>query len=277
MIRIVTDSTADIPEELAQEHDIVVVPAIVTFGTETFREGVDITRAQFYSKLVSSPHFPTTSQPSAGEFAEAYARAGREGHDVLGIHLGSTFSGLFGTARLATEMNPDIRVTLFDTGLLSMGTGLLVLEAARAARRGASLGAILEMLHSMRRRTHVIAALDTVEFLRRGGRLTSLNAALARILGIRPVVHVHEGMLEQLARTRHRASSLQRLVEIADAFAPMAHLVVLHTAAVDEASAVAEKLSHLNSGVKPAIIEAGSVIGTHTGPGAVGLACVTEP
>lgn len=276
MIRIVTDSTADIPAELAEEHGIIVVPAIVNFGMETFREGSDITRAQFYSKLVSSPHFPTTSQPSAGEFAEAYVQASREGHKVLSIHLGAAFSGLFGAAQLAADMNPHIPVTLFDTGLLSMGTGLLVLQAAEAAQRGASLEEILEMLKSMRKRTHVVAALDTVEFLRRGGRITSLNAALARILSIRPVIHVHGGQLHQLARTRHRQRSLRRVVDIAKTFAPFSRIVVLHTAALQEAASVAERISHLNSGVKPAIIEAGSVIGTHTGPGAVGFACATS-
>ncbi len=276
MIRIVTDSTADIPRELAQAHGIAVVPAIVNFGMETFREGVDITRGQFYSRLMSTPDIPTTSQPSAGEFAEAYAYASRDGYEVLAIHLGSAFSGLFNTARLAAEMSPHIPVTLFDTGLLSMGSGLLVLEAAEAAEQGASLEQILETLSSMRRRTHVIATLDTVEYLRRGGRLTSLNAALARILSIRPVIHVYDGELQQLARTRHREASLRRVADIAAAFAPFDRFVVLHTAALEEASSFAERISYLNSGVKPAIIEAGSVIGTHTGPGAVGFACVTK-
>ncbi len=276
MVRIVTDSTADIPEDLAQEYDIAVVPAIINFGMETFREGVDITRSQFYSKLVSSPHFPTTSQPSAGEFAEAYAHASRDGHEVLAIHLGAAFSGLFNTARLAAEMNPRTPVTLFDTGLLSMGTGILVLEAAQAAKRGDSLDEILEMLKALRPRTHVIAALDTVEFLRRGGRLTHFNAALAKILSIRPVIHVHEGQLNQMARTRHREASLQRLVEIVGTFAPFGQLVALHAAAPEEAALIAERTSHLNSGHKPAIIEAGAVIGAHIGPGALGFAWITK-
>ncbi len=276
MVRIVTDSTSDIPRELAREHGIHVVPAIVNFGLESFREGVDISTGEFFARLVASPTLPTTSQPSVGEFMEAYAQAGQSGEPVLGIHLGSTFSGLFGAAQLASESLAERNVSVYDSGLLSMGLGLMVLEAAKAARKGATLEQLIHLLNSLKPRTRVIAVLDTLEYLRRGGRLTRISATLGRLLSIRPVIQVFDNRLEQLARTRHRENSLHRLLEIAQTHAPFDHLVVLHTAAAEVADWFATRLSRLNSGVKPAIIEAGSVIGTHAGPGAVGFACITK-
>lgn len=276
MVRIVTDSTADIPRHMALEHDIRVVPAIVNFGLKSFREGVDISTSEFFSRLVASPTLPTTSQPSVGEFMEAYAEAAQSGEPVLGIHLGSTFSGLFSAAQLASQSMPERSVTVYDSGLLSMGLGLMVIEAAKAARKGASLEQLIHLLDSMRLRTRVIAVLDTLEYLRRGGRLSRISATLGRILSVRPVIQVFDNRLEQLARTRHRENSLRRLLEFAQKHAPFDHLVVLHTAAAEVADWFATHLSRLNSGVKPAIIEAGSVIGTHTGPGAVGFACVAR-
>jgi DegV family protein with EDD domain len=275
VVKIVTDSTADIPRELAHQHEILVVPAIVNFGLESFHEGVDISTSEFFTRLAASDALPTTSQPSVGEFIEAYTRACGDGEAVLAIHLASAFSGLFGAAKLAAEMSPQLPVTIFDSGLLSMGMGLMVLEAAKAAQQGATMSDLLGLLDSMRPRTRVIAVLDTVEYLRRGGRVTAIAATLGKILSIRPIIQAHDNQLSQLARTRHRQNSLSRLVQIAETYAPVDRFVVLHAAAPDAASSVADRLSHLNSGSKPAIIEVGSVIGTHVGPGAVGFACVT--
>lgn len=275
MVRIVTDSTSDLPRELAHEHGIRIVPAVVNFGLESFREGVDISTTEFFARLVASPTFPTTSQPSVGEFMEVYAQAGPSGEPVLGIHLGSTFSGLFSTAQLAAE-SMQRNVSVYDSGLLSMGLGLMAIEAAKAARKGATLEQLVHLLDSLKPRTRVIAVLDTLKYLRRGGRLTRISATLGRLLSIRPVIQVFDNRLEQLARTRHRQNSLHRLLEIAQTHAPFDHLVVLHTAAAEVADWFATRLSRLNFGVKPAIIEAGSVIGTHAGPGAVGFACITK-
>jgi DegV family protein with EDD domain len=276
VVKIVTDSTADIPSELAKQHGILVVPAILSFGLDSFREGVEISTSQFFARLAASETLPTTSQPSVGEFMEAYASASGSGDEVLAIHLASAFSGLFGTAKLAAEMSPQVPITIFDSSLLSMGMGLMVLEAAKAAGQGASMEDLLRLLNSLKPRTRVIAVLDTLEYLRRGGRLTYVSATLGRILSIRPVIQVHDNQLTQLARTRHRQNSLDRLLQIAETHAPFDRLVVLHTVALDAASWVADHLSHLNSGAIPAIIEAGSVIGTHAGPGAVGFACITK-
>jgi DegV family protein with EDD domain len=276
VVKIVTDSTADIPRDLAQQQGVLVIPDIINFGLESFREGVDISKSEFFARLITSETLPTTSQPSVGEFMEAYASAsGNGGEEVLAIHLGSTFSGLYGTAKLAADSAPKVPVTIYDSGLLTLGMGLLVLEAAKAARQGATLAEIVNMLDRMRPRTRVIAVLDTLEYLRRGGRLSRVSATLGKILSVRPVIQVYENQLTQLARTRHRQNSLDRLVQFAEMHAPFEHLLVLHTAALDAAASVADRLSHLNSGARPAIIEAGSVIGTHAGPGAVGFACVT--
>ena len=276
MVKIVTDSTADLPRELAQQHGILVVPAILNFGLESFREGVDISTSEFFIRLASSPTLPTTSQPSVGEFIEAYTRASGDGEEILAIHLGSTFSGLFGAAKLAAEMAPQLRVTVFDSGLLSMGIGLMALEAAKAAQQGATIQDLLNLLNSMRPRTRVVAVLDTLEYVRRGGRLSRISATLGNILSVRPTIQAFDNGLHQLARTRHRQNSLNRLVQFAEEYAPSDHLIVLHAAALDTAKSIAERLAHLNSGAKPAIIEVGSVIGTHVGPGAVGFASVAK-
>jgi len=275
VVKIVTDSTADIPRDLAQQQGVLVIPDLINFGLESFREGVDLSTSEFFARLITSTTLPTTSQPSVGEFMEAYASASGDGEEVLAIHLGSTFSGLYGTAKLAADSAPNVPVTIYDSGLLTLGMGLLVLEAAKAAREGATLAELVNMLNRMRPRTRVIAVLDTLEYLRRGGRLSRVSATLGKILSLRPVIQVYENQLTQLARTRHRQNSLDRLVQFAEMHAPFEHLIVLHTVAQDAAASVADRLAHLNSGARPAIIEAGSVIGTHAGPGAVGFACVT--
>jgi len=274
VVRIVTDSTSDISREWAEQEGIFIIPALVIFGMESLREGVDLSTSELYSRMVTSPHHPTTSQPSAGEFMEAYTTASEGGHELFAIHLGSAFSGLFNTARLAAEMMPHVPITLYDSGLFTMGMGLLVLEAARAAREGATAKELTALLDGLRPRTRVVAVLDTLEYLRRGGRLSLFGATLGKILSIRPTIQIYESVLSQVARTRHRENSLHRLVQIAESHAPFERLVVLHTAARETASRIAERLAHLNSGVKPAIIEAGAVIGTHAGPGAVGFAGV---
>jgi DegV family protein with EDD domain len=277
MIKIVTDSTADIPLELAEENGILVIPAILTFGMQSFRDGIDITKSEFYLRLVTSPTLPTTSQPSVGEFAEAYEQAAAEADQVLAIHLGSAFSGLFETAQLTVQMHPDLPVTLFDSGLVTMGCGILALEAAHAASQGASLDEILAMLNDARPRTYVNAALDTLEYLRRGGRLSRISATIGRLLSVRPVIEIHENELLSVARTRHRENSLRRLLKIVESRAPLERLYAVHAADPETADWLAERAAHLNSGDKPAIIEAGSVVGTHAGPRAVGFAYMRKP
>jgi DegV family protein with EDD domain len=272
MIRIVTDSTADVPADFVRELNIVVVPAHVIFGEESYSDGVTITRDEFYQRLAVTDRLPTTSTPSAGEFAEVYRQIGG---DILSIHLPAKLSSLYSTAYAGAQLVPEARVTLFDSGSLAMGMGWQVIAAARAAQAGHSLDELLRLLADMRQRVRVYAGLDTLEFLRRSGRVSWARARLGQLLHIKPLVEVRDGEVLALERVRTRRAMIDRLKQLALDLGPVEQLAVQHTRAADDARAIAADLAaQLNLHEPPVVCEATTAIGTHVGPNGLGVIAV---
>ncbi len=272
-VRLVTDSTCDLPAATVEALDIVVVPLTVSFGEESFREGVDITPEVFYQKLVASPQLPKTSQPSVASFKDAYASLATETEEIVSIHLSSRLSGTLNSASIAREeADRHLRIELIDSYQVSVGLGVIVNEAAAAAKAGASLADVVDVARTAMDRVKVTVAVDTMEFLKRGGRVSRLQSLFGSLLSIKPILQVADGEAHPFERVRTRAKAMQRLQEISLADQTLQKLVIASTsdasAAYALADAVKPKLPHT-------IIELayiGSVVGTHVGPGAVGIA-----
>lgn len=273
MINIVTDSTSDIPADIARELSITVIPVHVIFGEESFDDGVTITREDFYRRLKTSSVLPTTSTPSPGEFAEVYERVGGE---VLSVHVAAKWSSLLDTAQLGASLVPQTHVTFWDSGKLAMGLGWQVILAARAAQQGQSLAGLLQTLEDAQRRVHLFAALDTLSYLRRSGRVNPFLARFGQLLNVKPIIDVGNGEISMAGRAHTRRAAIERLKEMTFELGPLQSLAVLHTACYDSARQLADEFAQVMPTMRESIFicEATTAVGTHVGPNALGIAAV---
>ena len=274
MVKVVTDSTADIPTELAAELEITIVPCNVHFGLETYRDGLDLSKEEFYTKLKTSFTLPTTSAPAAGLFEATYRKLTSETGQIVSIHLASALSAIYNAAYLWAEAISDAEITLIDSGQASMGLGWLVIAAARAAQAGQSLAQIVALVKDTMSRVRVFAALDTLEYLQKGGRVGKAVAVLGTLLNIKPLIEIRDSAVLPLERVRTRRKSIQRLIELVADLGPLDELAVLHSHAPQEARRLAEEISFLYPLERILITEVGVIIGTHAGPNGLGVACV---
>ncbi|MFN3929852.1 MAG: DegV family protein [Thermoflexus sp.] len=276
MIRIVTDSGAHLPPELFREYNITVVPLVVNIGGRTYYEGEDLDLEAFYQYLRTSPTLPTTSQPPVGRFYEAYRRLSEEGHSIISIHLSSLLSGTYASAVAAREMLPEAEIHVVDTHLISVPQGILVLEAARMARAGATVREIIERLEFMKARTAFYFVLDTLEYLLKSGRVTHLQALLGNLLQLKPILKLQEGRIEAHERVRTTQRARARLQELIREYAQGRRdlrIGVMHTRLPDVAEEIARSLQEELQPIEIFIAEAGPAVATHAGPGGLGLAC----
>lgn len=273
MINIVTDSTSDIPPDMARELNITVIPVHVIFGEESFDDGVTITREDFYRRLKTTKVLPTTSTPSIGEFAEVYQRVGGE---IVSIHVAAKWSSLLNVAQLGAELAPDARITFFDSGKLAMGLGWQVILAARAAQQGKSATDIVQVLQAAKPRVRLFAALDTLEFLRRSGRVNTLLARFGQLLSIKPIIDVGDGEVSMVDRVRTRHAAVDRIREITRQLGPLQSLAVLHTSNYETARVLADEFAATIPQLREPIIvcEATTAVGTHVGPNGLGIAAI---
>jgi len=277
MIRVVTDSTADIPDEVVRELDITVVPVHVIFGTQSYDDGINLSRQEFYERLTSANPLPSTSAPSAGEFESAYRRLQDSGADtVISIHIARALSVVQNAALIGADGVPGLNVTLVDSEQVSMGLGWQVIEAARAAKAGKSAAEVVDAAERTKQRVRLYAALDTLEYVRRSGRVGWAAAAIGQLLKIKPLVEVRNGAVLSLDRARTRAHSIQRLKELIADQGALRGLAVLHTHAIDAARSLADEFRALYPALSDPIhvVEATTAIGTHVGPNGLGVACV---
>jgi DegV family protein with EDD domain len=274
-IRIITDSNCDLPPDIVQEYGITVVPMYINIGSKSYLDGVEMSRQEFYEGL---PHFeahPMTSVPGPGAFVEIYERLAAEGAtEILAIHISSSLSAMVNSARLAAEEWDDLPVTVVDSGNLTLGTGLQVVAAAKAAAEGRSLSEILDLLEDLASRTFCYAALDTVEFLRRSGRLSRFQSSLASVLQIKPLLKMNNGEVE-MERVRTRQRALDRVIELVDELGALEDLALVHTHAPERAEALRHRAAALFTGHgAPLSAEVTPVIGAHIGPGAAGFVAI---
>lgn len=272
--KIVTDSAADIPDDLVQELEIGVIYNYVNFGEESLQDKIGISRDEFYARLIADSVVPTTSTPSTGEFTQLYQDIGAPDADVISLHPPSGLSGLCNAARLAAQEFPEGCVTVVDTEQLSMGIGWQVIAAARMAQAGASVAEILAHLTKLRPRVHVFAALDTVEYLRRSGRVSWAQAIVSTLLNIKPMIEVREGQVLPLERVRTKRRSLSRLVELTQDLGKLESLAVLYTHQPDGTDELRQRLAQQCIGDKVLTVNVTPIIGVHTGPNGLGIAAV---
>jgi DegV family protein with EDD domain len=277
-VKIVTDSTADIPPEIAAKLGIEVVPLRVEFGNKSYRDGVDLNGEELYRLLRESPTLPTTSQPSLGELQQVYHALTADGCDVVSVHVSSGLSGTYNVAVLAAESEEDRpgagRVAVVDSQALSMCVGWLAIFGARAALAGADQAQVVALLEEMRHRVRILGLLDTLEYVQRGGRLGVASAFLGTMLAIKPILHMKQGTAQPMEKVRTKPRAMQRLVEITAGFGPLEALAVMHGDAPDEAAQLVDMLAPIYPRHEILVGHIGAGLGVHVGPRAVGVCCV---
>jgi DegV family protein with EDD domain len=276
-IQIVTDSAADLPQEVAAKHGITVVPLYINVGGKSYLDGVDLSREAFYTRLPSFKSFPTTSAPGSEAFRRVYEKLAAEGAtDILSIHISASLSATFNIAQAAAQTTKAAAVIPFDGGQLTLGTGLLALAASKAAAAGQAMDDIVALLKEKTARTYSFAALDTLEFLRRSGRVSHLAYGLGSLLSIKPLLKMHTGEIG-MERVRTRRRAVERLIELVSDLGPLEELSIVHTNAPQRAEALKQRAQSLFPKDKvPLFSSVTPVIGAHVGPGAVGLVCIAR-
>ncbi|MBI5032806.1 MAG: DegV family protein [Chloroflexi bacterium] len=275
-VRIVTDSLADIPPAIIRELDITVVPAIVRFGAAEYRDRVDLPSWEFYQKLSNSPVLPTTSVPSIGDFEQTFRELGQATNQILAIHTIGTLSGIYNASRLAAQDIPNTQIEVLDSQQVSMSLGWLVIQAARAAKVGKTLGEIKALVESLMRHVHIVAMLGTLEYAQRGGRLGKGAALVGTLLNVKPLLSTAHGEIIPLENVRSQKRALSRLVELVVNSGPVEELAVVHAHAPELAIEVEEALSNVFPDKQIVLSETGPVLGAHAGPGAVGIAWLSK-
>ncbi len=280
MIKVVTDSTAYLPQHFVEQHDIRVVPLNVLFGAQSYREGVDLDYEQFYSTLASADELPTTSQPAVGEFLTIYSELVEAGHEVISLHLSKALSGTIDSALAARQMlsEPD-RVSVVNSLSTSIGLELFVRAALDAVDEGKSRDEIVASLEQLAERLHVYLVVDTLEYLHKGGRIGGASALLGTVLQFKPILFLKEGKIEPWGKVRTKRKAVSKLVDIIEEKVdgkPIGKIGVTHAQVRDEAEALVRLLQQrLSCGDCP-ISQVGPVIGTHAGPGVLGVAVYTK-
>jgi DegV family protein with EDD domain len=276
-LRIVTDSTADLPLAVTRQFAITVVPVSVLFGDEELRDGIDITSEQFFRRLPRAPQLPTTSQPAPGMFREAYLQLIAEGAtEILSIHVSGKLSGTIESARQAASAVRGAHIEILDSGFVSGGLGLAVLSAAAAAQSGRSLAGVVELVREQLTRTHLFFVLDTLEFLRRGGRIGRAAEMLGTLIRLKPILEVKNGEVLPAARARTRRRAVEELLDMVSALRPLEQSAVFHAAGPDDLEYVTARLQGFAPGARVLVGELGPAVGAHTGPGTIGVVVVTE-
>ena len=274
-IKIVTDSTCDLPESVIARCGITVVPLYINVGSKGYLDGVELSRQEFYERLPTYSPLPTTATPGTDMFRKAYDKLASEGAtEILSLHISISLSATVDVARLAAKETHSIPVTVVDSRQLSLGTGFLVERAAQAAAEGGSMREIMPLLQDQISRTHVIAALDTLEYLRRSGRMNSAVAALGTLLQMKPLLKMYDGK-PTAERVRTNNGATERLVSLMSDLAPFERVAFVHSHAPTKAESLRLKVQHLLPSGEIPSVEITPVLGANIGPGAAGFAVVT--
>jgi DegV family protein with EDD domain len=274
-VAIFTDSASDLDPDVAAEHGIGVIPLLVTFGQETFRAGVDLSTAAFWERMVApDAPFPTTAASSPGVFKEAYESAFAAGADsIVSIHVAGTLSGTIKSAQIAADMLPDREIHVVDSLGASMAQGILAGMAVELAAEGRSAAEIAEVLETRAPDMVMVVAMETLEYLRKGGRISGARAAIGTLLSVKPIILVRHGLVETAERVRTRAKARERLIEMV-CERPVERLAILHTVSPDVEAFRTQVLARVPAHLDPAdvpIALVGPSVGPHLGPGCVGV------
>lgn len=278
-VAIVTDSTADLPSDLRDRLGIRMVPLNVHFGDDSYRDQLDLTTDRFMDLLGASDTLPTTSQPAAGLFSEQFLDLARDHDEIVCILISSRLSGTVQSAQLAADMVSDtIKVVVVDSLNASLGCGFQVLKAYQLAQEGLDASAIADCLRGDTDRYHVIFFVETLDHLRRGGRIGKAASLVGSMLKLKPLLRVDEGQVVPFERTRTRKKAIDALVRFAENLPGIENICALHNTTPDDASVLYERVHHLVGEESVVTCAAfGPVLGTHVGPGTLGLAIEVTP
>lgn len=275
-IRIVTDSTCDLPAELVSQLGIIVIPMYISIGEQSFRDGVDITRRDFYANLPKYEHHPTTGVPGLEQFKRAYQTAVDGGaSQVLSIHVSESLSAVVDVARAAAADFTAAPVTVHDSQQLSLGAGFQVEQAARMAAGGASMAEIIPALEDLAARTYVAAGLDTLEFLRRSGRMNAIMTGLGSLIQLKPILTMFQGRPDS-ERVRTVAKAQARLVAMLAEREPFERFAFLHANALQKIEELRGLIAPMLQEPQVLTVDITPVIGAHIGPGAYGYTIVSK-
>lgn len=278
-IAVITDSTADIPRHLVEKLGIHVIPQILIMGDRTWLDGIDIDPPAFYELLRTSPDFPSSSQPSVVNFQEVFTQLSKEADGIVAVLVSDELSGTLNSAHMAAESLPDLPLEIIDTRSVSMQLGFIALEVARAAAAGADLQTAADLARSMIGRARVYFVVDTLEYLHRGGRIGAAARLFGTALNLKPILNIQDGIVTPVTKVRSRRKAIETLFQVIEeqvSGADRVHMAVIHVAAPDEAARLAEKVEARFQPVEMIHAECGPVVGTHAGPGTLGIAFYTE-
>ncbi len=276
-VKIITDSLGDVPADLVKQLDITVIPIHVLFGTESFQDGVDLTSEQFYSRLVSSKTLPTTAVPALGTFIDIYDKVPEDFNDIIVLTISHKLSGTFDTANRAIEMTrKKRRIKVIDTLHVIMGEGLLVIQAAKAAKDGASFDQIIKQIEGNIPRIEERMAFDTLEYLKRGGRIGAAQAFLGSILKVNPVLGMKDGEIYPLSRERSRSKAIDALFNFATSYNKIEAIAVEDATTPQEADALTQKLQCQFPDKTIYRSKVSAVIGAHVGPSVIAVSVLGD-
>lgn len=277
-VAVVTDSVANLPPEVVERYSITVIPLLVAFGQEVFRDGVDMTSAQFYHRLREDKHLPTTSTPSMGDFLSVFHRLAEEADAIVCIHLAREFSATGAIAEEVGQTFQKVPVRVVDSRSAAMSQGFVVLEAAKVAAEGGNLAAVVARAEEMIPRVNLVVMLDTLEYLYRGGRIGPAARLMGSALQFKPILSVENGVVNALERPRTQAKAVRRILEImADRVGKRpVHAAVVHADAPDKAEQLRQEVASLFDCRELYVTGLTPVMGTHAGPGVLGVAWWSE-
>ena len=278
-IVVATDSSAYIPEQALEGLDIRVIPLWLLWDDDRFRDGVDIDPATFYHRLRESRTFPTSSQPSPGEFIEFFEEVASDADAVVAVLVSSGISGTITNAQIALAERPDLNIRIVDSLNTAMGLGFIVLATARAAAAGRSIDEVVAVAEDMRDRVHFLFAVDTLEYLHRGGRIGGAKRIFGTALNIKPLLHWVDGQIEPLVQVRTKRKAIERMLDEAEerlGGKQMAEAAVIDVDTADEGDLVAERVKERFGVSRVFRSPVSPVVGTHAGPGSVGLVFYAE-
>ncbi len=275
-IRIVTDSTCDLSLRQLEHYEINVIPCYINIGKKSYLDGEDISRREFYENLPCYEEYPRTSAPGIGIFLKEFKRMEREGAThIISMHIHNGLSNLANVARMAAEAVNPLKVTVIETGQLAMGLGFMVLQAARAALDGMSVERIKALIEDQEKRTFIFAALESVDYLRRSGRVPAVITAIANLLRIKPIVQLHKGVVRLVGRVRTISQGNSWLLKSLEKLGPLDNLAILHANSEERAQKLLKEITNrIGDSMDISVSEVTPVLGVHVGPGGVGLACV---
>ncbi|MCX5993055.1 MAG: DegV family protein [Chloroflexi bacterium] len=267
MVKIICDSTGDIPEEMRKQYDITIVPLNVLFGTDSYQDGVNLTGAQFYKMLVEGKVHPTTSQPAPGLFAEAYKKLAKETDEILVLTISAGISGTYESAMQAKQLvDSSLKIEIIDSRWTCAGLLLQTLTAARAAEKGMKLAEITAMVKDILPKIRVYMIFDTLEYLRKGGRIGLAKAMLGGMLKLNPVLTLREGVIHPVTQARGRARAVNMLVDLIKKTGNPGEIVVEDATTPEELEDLTKRISAAIPGAKIIRTKVGPTIGVHAGP-----------